>query len=188
MLGRGMKSSSSGLPLYGFESVDTSDKYFKPSRSVLFGSRSSVWGYIEHHVRQIAASKETRKVFYFLLLNVSFTGVEFLYGYITNSLGLTADAVHMLFDSSAIILSLAAGVIAKWDATESYTLGFSRVETLAGFVNALALFFASGNIVWEALERLWNPQELASDKLLLVSFLGFLVNLGVFSMFLWGLS
>lgn len=85
----------------------------------------------------------------------------------------------MLFDSSAIILSLAAGVIAKWDATESYTLGFSRVETLAGFVNALALFFASGNIVWEAMERLWNPQELASDKLLLVSFLGFLVNLGV---------
>ena len=59
---------------------------------------------------------------------------------------------------------------------------YSRVETLTGFINALALFFASWNIVWEAFERLWSPQELNSEKLLVVSVLGLLVNIvGIFA-------
>lgn len=63
--------------------------------------------------------------------------------------------------------------------SQSKKIRYSRVETMTGFVNALALVFASGNIVWEAIERLINPEELASDKLLVVSFLGLLVNIGV---------
>ena len=55
---------------------------------------------------------------------------------------------------------------------------FGRVETLAGFINALTLVFASGNIIWEAIERLFSPEELKGDKLLVVSILGLLVNLG----------
>jgi hypothetical protein len=52
------------------------------------------------------------------------------------------------------------------------------VETMTGFINALALVFASGNIVWESIERLISPEELKSDKLLFVSFLGLIVNIG----------
>ena len=130
------------------------------------------------YLNSILKDKGTRKIFWFLCLNLSFTIVEFVYGSITNSLGLTADAIHMLFDCIAIIFSLIASVISSWPATSSWTFGFTRVETMAGFVNALALFFASGNILFEALERLWEPVELKTGKLLVVSVLGLLVNIG----------
>jgi zinc transporter 5/7 len=76
------------------------------------------------YVQSIVRNPETRNVFFFLLLNISFTGVEFFYGWWTNSLGLTADAVHMLFDSTALIASLIASVITKRPATVQYSYGF----------------------------------------------------------------
>ncbi|KAI8825280.1 cation efflux family-domain-containing protein [Fimicolochytrium jonesii] len=137
----------------------------------------------KRYIRAISTDEATRKVFFFLLLNISFTGVEFLYGWWTGSLGLTADAIHMLFDSTAIIFSLVASVIAKWDSNERFTYGYGRVETLTGFVNALALLFASWNIIWEAVEKLFAPQPIEkTGELLVVSVLGFLVNLvGIFA-------
>ena len=117
-----------------------------------------------------------------MVLNISFTGVEFLYGWWCNSLGLTADAIHMLFDSTAILLSLVASVIAKWEATKTFTYGFGRVETLTGFSNALALILASIHIIWDALERFFNPEKILADDMLVVSILGLLVNIvGIFA-------
>ncbi|KAH6562223.1 hypothetical protein BASA50_004862 [Batrachochytrium salamandrivorans] len=134
------------------------------------------------YVRIILQNNDTRKVFFFLLLNLTFTAVEFVYGWITNSLGLTADAIHMLFDSTAIICSLIASVITKREATDHYTYGFGRVETMTGFVNALLLVFASANIIWEAIERFYQPDIKETTTLLIVSILGFLVNLvGIFA-------
>ena len=83
----------------------------------------------------------------------------------------------MLFDSSALIFSLLASVIAKWDSTPSFSYGFGRVEILAGFLNCAALFVASASIVVEAVERLITPQEIQTDNLLLVAVLGFIVNI-----------
>ncbi|KAI8915983.1 cation efflux protein [Gorgonomyces haynaldii] len=159
----------SKLPL--FKSTNSYSKYEKSWTRI-----------IQRYLRTIVQNPETRNVFFFLLLNLSFTVVEFLYGWWCNSLGLTADAVHMLFDSTALIFSLIASVYSKRDPNYQYTFGFKRVETLTGFVNALALFFASGNIVWEAIERLYEPQKLKTDSLLLVSVLGLLVNIvGIFA-------
>lgn len=89
----------------------------------------------------------------------------------------------MLFDSTAIILSLMASVITKWEANKFYSYGYGRVETLTGFINALALVFASGNIMWEAIERLISPTgDLGTENLLVVSVLGLLVNIvGIFA-------
>ncbi|KAJ3335029.1 hypothetical protein HDU91_002396, partial [Kappamyces sp. JEL0680] len=154
---------------------DPENKRFK----VRYG-KSGWRGIAFRYVQTIVQNKETRNVFFFLLLNISFTVVEFLYGWWNNSLGLTSDAVHMLFDSTAIIFSLIASVITKWDANINYSYGFGRVETLTGFINALALVFASGNIMWEAFERLFfEAEELKTDNLLLVSVLGLLVNIGL---------
>ncbi|KAJ3007998.1 hypothetical protein HKX48_008827, partial [Thoreauomyces humboldtii] len=141
--------------------------------------RHDIAALVRRYVRSIVQDPSTRKVFFFLLLNISFTGVEFAYGWWTGSLGLTADAVHMLFDSTALVFSLVASVIAKWDRNDRYTYGYARVETLTGFVNALALLFASWNIMWEACERLLHPEGIhRTTELLIVSILGLLVNLG----------
>ncbi|TPX57646.1 hypothetical protein PhCBS80983_g03676 [Powellomyces hirtus] len=137
--------------------------------------RTDLVAVARRYIRSIVNDKSTRNVFFFLLLNISFTGVEFAYGWWTGSLGLTADAVHMLFDSTALIFSLIASVIAKWERNERFTYGYGRVETMTGFVNALALLFASWNIMWEACERLYHPEGIErTTELLIVSILGLL--------------
>jgi solute carrier family 30 (zinc transporter), member 5/7 len=88
----------------------------------------------------------------------------------------------MMFDSSAIIFTLIASVVSKWDSNDQFSYGFGRVEIVAGFVNCIALVFAAGSIVVEAIERIYDPVEVSGEKLLLVSVVGLLVNLvGIFA-------
>ena len=55
------------------------------------------------------ASKQTRNILIYLLINLSFMFVEFIVGYLTNSLGLISDAGHMLFDSRYGLLFIVDG-------------------------------------------------------------------------------
>jgi len=108
---------SNSLPLYKSIPLDYKGHAFRPSRF------QSYFNLVSRYIRTIIADPRTRNVFFFLLLNLSFAMVEAVYGLWTNSLGLCSDAVHMLFDSSAIICGLIASVISKWEANERYTYG-----------------------------------------------------------------
>lgn len=137
---------------------------------------------VRSFVRQIIKNRGTRNVFFFLLLNLSFTFVEIIYGFWTNSLGLIGDGVHMLFDSSALIFSLIASVITNWPPSDRFTYGYGRVESMCGFINSLLLVGAGSKIIHEAIERVIDPPHINTDSLLAVSVAGLLVNLvGIFA-------
>jgi zinc transporter 5/7 len=106
------------------------------------------------YLRTILASPESRKIFYFLLLNLAFMLVQMLYGVWTNSLGLISDAIHMAFDCMAIAMGLFASVMSGWERNERFTYGYGRVETLSGFANGIFLILISVFIVFEAVQRL----------------------------------
>jgi len=72
----------------------------------------------------ILADQATRRILFFLALNLSFTFVEICYGYYANSLSLMGDGLHMLFDSSAIVLNLVAAVVSKWPASNQFSFGY----------------------------------------------------------------
>lgn len=93
-------------------------------------------------LRVIAGDPTMRKILVFLVLNLSFCGVEALYGLITNSLGLFTDAVHMMFDSTAIAMGLAASVVGKWGKDERWSFGC--VEVLGSFWDAEAGYVEPG--------------------------------------------
>eukprot|EP01132_Coremiostelium_polycephalum_P002383 gene2383-2945_t len=133
-------------------------------------------------VRQIVEKPTSRRIFIFLLVNLSFMFVEMIYGVWNNSLGLITDACHMLFDATALFIALFAEVISQWKKNDTYSYGYGRVQVLSGFVNGIFLIFISITILMESIERLLEPPEITTDKLLLVSVLGFIVNMiGVFS-------
>jgi len=132
-------------------------------------------------VRLILSDTNSRNLLGFLLLNLTFAFVELIYGVWTNSLGLISDSFHMFFDCTGLLAGLVATVITKWKANDKYSFGYVRAETLAGFINGLFLLFISFFIFSEAVERLVEPPEVKHERLLVVSILGFLVNLvGIF--------
>ena len=81
-------------------------------------------------------------------------------------LGLLSDGIHMLFDCSALVMGLVAAVISQWKPTRVYSYGFARVEILSGFINGLFLVVISVFIFIEAIERLIEPPEIKSGKIL----------------------
>lgn len=133
--------------------------------------------------RLIFSDKNSRNLFLFLLLNLSFAFVELLYGVWTNSLGesqgftcacsklkifiisgLISDSFHMFFDCTGLLAGLAASVITKWKATDKYSYGYVRAEVIAGFVNSLFLLFISFFILSESVERLIEPPEVSQTR------------------------
>ncbi|GAA6016759.1 hypothetical protein JCM11491_001797 [Sporobolomyces phaffii] len=128
-------------------------------------------------IKTILASAESRRIYYFLCLNLAFMFVQMAYGIWTNSLGLISDSIHMFFDCLALAMGLFASVMANWPSNEVFTYGYSRVETLSGFANGLFLCLISIFIVFEAIQRLLDPPEMNTGQLLTVSAVGLAVNL-----------
>ncbi|XP_045453010.1 zinc transporter 7 [Melitaea cinxia] len=145
----------------------------RQSRGAVSGIREK----FQNWLRLIFSDKNSKNLFLFLLLNLSFAFVELFYGVWTNSLGLISDAFHMFFDCTGLVAGLAASLVSKWRANERYSYGYARAEVLAGFVNGLFLLFISFFIMKEAVERAIEPPEVKHERLLVVSILGFLVNL-----------
>ncbi|KAF8661315.1 hypothetical protein AX16_001412 [Volvariella volvacea WC 439] len=145
--------------------------------------RDSTSRLIRTYMKTILSNPESRKIFYFLMLNMCYMLVQMLYGVWTNSLGLISDAIHMAFDCMAIGVGLFASVMATWEPNERFTYGYGRIETLSGFANGVFLILISIFIIFEAIQRIMEPPEMNTSQLLLVSTLGLAVNLfGMFAM------
>lgn len=148
------------------------------SRSVSYLIKDKIHGWM----RLIFSDRNSRNLFLFLILNLSFAFVEFSYGIWTNSLGLISDSFHMFFDCTGLLAGLAASVITKWKANDKFSYGYVRAEVIAGFVNGLFLLFIAFFIMSEAVERAIEPPEVKHERLFVVSVLGLLVNLvGVYA-------
>ncbi|PVV00525.1 hypothetical protein BB560_005091 [Smittium megazygosporum] len=63
--------------------------------------------------------------------------VQLVYGYINNSLGLVSDAIHMFFDCIALAVGLISAALSKWPKNPLFPIGYSRINAISGFSNAL---------------------------------------------------
>lgn len=131
----------------------------------------------------IIADPESRRIFYFMLLNLAFMAVQFTYGYVTGSLGLISDSIHMFFDCVALVVGVSAAVMSKWPPSAKFPYGYGKIDTLAGLGNGIFLMLISVEIVYEAIERLFEGSHLQrTNELLVVSILGLAVNMvGIFA-------
>ncbi|KAI0907285.1 cation efflux protein [Ustulina deusta] len=131
-------------------------------------------------VHAIMTDKDSRRIFYFMGVNFSFMTVQAVYGYLTDSLGLLSDSIHMFFDCVALAVGLFAAVMSKWPPSERFPYGFGKVETLSGFANGVFLIL---EIMFEAFERLLEGRETKRlGELFVVSTMGLIVNLlGIFA-------
>jgi len=112
-----------------------------------------------------------------LAITVASMAVEIVGGLLSGSLALLSDAGHMLADAGALTLALAAQIVAARPRTERLTYGFRRAETLAAFLNGIALGVTAVLIVREAVERWQSPQPVHGPVMLGVAVFGLAANL-----------
>lgn len=103
--------------------------------------------------------------------------IEVIGGLITNSLALLADAGHMLSDAVSLFIALMAFKFSSKIADYGKTYGYRRFEILAAVINGATLVLVSAYIIYEAVERFQNPHQIASRGMLIIAFVGLLVNI-----------
>lgn len=120
---------------------------------------------------------EKKKLSLSLLITAIVMIIEIIGFIITNSIGLLSDAGHMFTHTFAISISLIAILIAKKPPCHHRTFGLYRAEVLAAFINGLFLIIVVALIIYEAIQRLLNPEEILGYQMLIIAFIGLSVNI-----------
>lgn len=129
-------------------------------------------------VRGILKEKESRRIVYFMLINLAFMFIQTFYALASGSLGLLSDSIHMFFDCIGLLAGLVAAIMSKWPPNSRFPYGYGKVETLSGLGNGIFLMIISVEIIWESFERFFEGVELKRlNELLVVSAGGLAVNL-----------
>lgn len=134
-----------------------------------------------HHHVHTAGHEHKIKERRLLAAAISITGgtmvLEFVGGWLTNSLALISDAGHMLTHLLALGISFAAIWLASRDPGPEYSFGFYRSETLAALLNCFFLVGISIWILWEAYMKILHPGKIYVVEMLFIAVIGLGVNL-----------
>lgn len=126
---------------------------------------------------ELSKKKNLKNLIFFLVLNIGFMFVEVIYGLVSNSLGLLTDGAHMLLDSTAVIIGLYSSYLSNFQGDTQYNFGYYRSEIIGTFINSVFLFFIAIYIVFESIERFISPKEIHPNNLIIISFIGLVINL-----------
>lgn len=111
-----------------------------------------------------------------LALTAGLAGVELVAGLLAGSLALLADAAHMVSDTASLGVAFFAAWLAMRPATPRRSFGFRRAEILAALFNGVALVAVAIWIFIAALGRLGDPPDVPGGWILVVGFVGLVVN------------
>ena len=110
------------------------------------------------------------------LLNLLFTLIEFAGGFLTNSLSITADALHDLGDSFALGLAWYFERIAGRGKTPLFSYGYRRFSLVSALLNAVILIAGSVLILAMAIPRILAPEPVNAEGMIFLAILGILAN------------
>ncbi len=125
-----------------------------------------------HHYSHVA----TRKIKTAFFLNLGFTVLEIVGGFITNSTAILADAAHDLGDSFALGQAWYFERLAGEKATSKYTYGYKRFSLLGALVSTALLLLSSLYVMSEAIPRIITPEHSDAAGMVLLAIIGLAVN------------
>jgi cobalt-zinc-cadmium efflux system protein len=109
-------------------------------------------------------------------LNLVFVIAEAIFGILSNSVALLADAGHNVSDVLALAVAWLASELVKRAPTARFTYGLRGSSILAALFNAVFLLVIVGAISWEAIRRLGAPEPVDGKTVMIVAAVGIAVN------------
>ncbi len=114
-----------------------------------------------------------------IVLTFTFAIVEAFGGWWANSLALLGDAGHMGSDAVALGIAAFAAWISQRPPSHKHSYGFGRAEVVAAWISSLLMLIISLAVIIEAIERIRAPMHVKGVPVMIIAFLGLLVNLFV---------
>ena len=139
-----------------------------------------------HHDHHQAPKSFTRAFAVGIALNLAFVVVEVVYGVLSHSVALLADAGHNFGDVLGLGLSWGATALATLRPSARRTFGFRRTTIVASAANALILLFVTGGLAWESVRRLVSPEPAQGKTMIAIALVGAVVNTASALLFMAG--
>ena len=109
-------------------------------------------------------------------LNLAFTIIEVIGGLLTNSIAILSDAVHDLGDSISLGLAWYFDRLSQRGRTPKNTYGYRRYSILGGLITGLVLVIGLGFVLWNAIPRLFTPEEVNAPGMMALAVIGVVFN------------
>jgi cobalt-zinc-cadmium efflux system protein len=109
-------------------------------------------------------------------INSGFVILEVIYGLLSNSVALLADAGHNLGDVLGLLVAWTASVLVQRAPSARFTYGLRGSSILAALFNAIFLLLTVGAISWEAIQRFSNPEPVSGKTVMIVAAVGIVIN------------
>ena len=117
-----------------------------------------------------------KKIFLVILVNLIIIISQIIFGYISNSFALIADALHNAGDVLSIIVTYIALILGTKTATFKKTFGYIRAEMMAAFVNTLFLYTTMIYMIYESINRFFNPEVIEPIYMIIVGLIAVIAN------------
>ncbi|CAN5368480.1 cation diffusion facilitator family transporter [soil metagenome] len=121
-----------------------------------------------------------------IALNIGFVAVEGVFGFLSHSMALFADAGHNLADVLGLAVAWGGATLARSAPSKRFTYGLRGSTILAALTNALLLLVALGAIVLEAIHRFGAPASVEGGTVSAVAAVGIVINLATALLFAKG--
>ncbi|XP_051896156.1 zinc transporter 4 [Pristis pectinata] len=119
-----------------------------------------------------------RKLWIAVTLYSLFTIGELMGGWLSNSLAVMTDAVHMLADVLGIAASLVALYLSARPPSNRFTFGWHRFEALAAVLSVFLIYAVTVGLVYEAVQRTIHQDfEIHADVMIIIAAVGVAINL-----------
>ncbi|XP_040889756.1 zinc transporter 4 [Toxotes jaculatrix] len=103
---------------------------------------------------------------------------EIIGGYVSNSLAIMTDALHMLADVVGILFSLLALWLSTKPPTKRYTFGLHRLEVVSAVLSVVLIYVLTAILLYEAVQRTVHQDfNIDGDVMLITAAVGVAVNL-----------
>lgn len=111
-----------------------------------------------------------------IVLNIVITVAQVIGGILSGSLALLSDALHNFSDVLSLVFSYVAHKLSRKKASNDQTFGYKRAELIAAFINAMTLIIVALFLVYEGIERFFNPHPIKFGLVIWLSILGIVTN------------
>jgi cobalt-zinc-cadmium efflux system protein len=139
-----------------------------------------------HHGHDHAPTSHGRSFAIGVALNTGFVVVEAVFGILSGSMALLADAGHNLSDVLSLLIAWGASIMAARPPSARFTYGFKSSSILAAMANAALLMVALGAIFAETLRRTFDPQPVEGTVMMAVAGVGIVINTATALLFMRG--
>lgn len=120
--------------------------------------------------------KTEKNILIAFILNLVFSVFEFVGGVFTGSVAIISDAIHDIGDAISIGISFFLEKKSHKKPDGKYTYGYARYSVIGSVITTLILLFGSVSVIFNAIIKIFNPNEINYNGMIIFAVVGIIVN------------